>query len=145
MLIDAYRSGQITRREFHEAMSLLKQEMAVDEKKRIAKRVKDGPNLTGLKQGCRRTADDGGPHSVQIVYRQECIRQKKSSPCKAFISACSAKVAPLEDKTFDRRKFPPIFSGHIVKILDLVWPEYPVISQRESKHTTNTTLVLPQG
>ena len=33
MLIDAYRSRQITRREFHEAMSLLKQEMAVDEKK----------------------------------------------------------------------------------------------------------------
>jgi hypothetical protein len=33
MLIDAYRSGQITRREFHEAMSLLKQETAVGEKK----------------------------------------------------------------------------------------------------------------
>jgi hypothetical protein len=30
-------------------------------------------------------------------------------------------------------------------ILDVVWPEYPVISQRESKHTTNTRLVLPQG
>ena len=49
MLIDAYRSGQITRREFHEAMSLLKQEMAVDEKKANRQASEDGPNLTEIK------------------------------------------------------------------------------------------------